>query len=268
MKKVTPSLLRRFPLPRLAEDADKQDRGVALVIGGSRQLPGTILLSGLAALRAGAGKLQFGAPREIAIPLGVAAPEALVATGRMITSFAKTANAVLIGPGMDVAPSTVAAARRYARAMQRDATLILDASALRAAGERARTIITPHPGEIAKFMSLEENDVKQNAPDIALAASEQFGCVVALKSDTTYIASDGEVYEYNGGTVGLATSGSGDTLAGVVTGLSARGADPLTATLWSVWAHGTAGGRLARRVGRTGFLARELLDELPKLLSS
>src|SRR3954468_13013501 len=132
MKKITPALLRRFPLPRQSADDDKDDRGVALVIGGSVQLPGTILLSGLAALRAGAGKLQFGAPREIAIPLGVAAPEALVASGRAIAPMAKEADAVLIGPGMPPRPTTVSTARALAGVMKPDATLILDAAALSA----------------------------------------------------------------------------------------------------------------------------------------
>jgi NAD(P)H-hydrate repair Nnr-like enzyme with NAD(P)H-hydrate dehydratase domain len=68
--------------------------------------------------------------------------------------------------------------------------------------------------------------------------------------------------------VGLATSGSGDTLAGIVAWLAARGAEPLAAALWAVWAHGTAGQRLAKRIGRVGFLSRELLDELPSLIGN
>lgn len=66
--------------------------------------------------------------------------------------------------------------------------------------------------------------------------------------------------------MGLATSGSGDTLAGIVAGIAARGAPALQAAVWGVWAHGTAGERLARRVAKVGFLARELLAELPSLV--
>src|ERR1700759_3837287 len=139
MKKVTSSLLRRFPLPRPAEDGNKDDRGVALVIGGSPQVPGAILLAALAALRAGAGRLQIGAPREIAIPLGLAAPEALVASCRAIQQCLKSADAVLIGPGMKIGRATPTLARRYARAMDANATLVLDAAALPAAGARDNT---------------------------------------------------------------------------------------------------------------------------------
>lgn len=256
-----------MPLPRPSSDSDKNDRGTALVIGGSNVLPGTILLAGLAALRAGAGKLQLGAPRDIAVAVGVATPEAMVASGRAIDALVKDADALLIGPGMPQRKTTIAAARAYARRLRPEATLILDASALEAAGGRPRSIITPHVGEMARLMRLEESDVIGNAPDVALEASAKYRCVVALKSHDTFIAADGDLFCLHGRTVGLATSGSGDTLAGIVTGLAARGADPLTATLWAVWAHGTAGQRLSRRIGRTGFLARELLDELPTLLN-
>jgi ADP-dependent NAD(P)H-hydrate dehydratase len=266
MRNLTPALLRRFPLPRPSEEDDKDDRGIALVIGGSVQLPGAILLAGVAALRSGAGKLQIGAPREIAIPLGLAAPEALVASGGAIQQHLKSASAVLVGPGMRPGRATETLARRYARAMDAKATLVLDAAALPAAGARANTVITPHLGEAAALMKCDKEDVVGNEPDVALEAAARFGGVVVLKSHTTYIASGADVYAYDGGTVGLATSGSGDSLAGIVVGLSARGADPLTAALWAVWAHGSAGRRLSRRIGRIGFLARELLDELPRLV--
>jgi hydroxyethylthiazole kinase-like uncharacterized protein yjeF len=266
MKSITPSLLRRFPL-RTLDDADgKNERGVVLVVAGSRQVPGAALLAGLAALRVGAGKLQLGAPREAAIPLGIAVPEALVATGNEIARIARAADAILIGPGMSSTSATVLRARRLARSMREDATLVLDAAALPAAGVRARTIITPHTAEMARLMEIDEEDVRAHAPDVALAAADRFGAVVALKGPTTYVAADGDLYVHDGGSIGLATSGSGDTLAGIIAGLAASCGDPLAVTLWGVWAHGAAGRRLSRRVGRAGFLARELLAELPAVI--
>ena len=67
--------------------------------------------------------------------------------------------------------------------------------------------------------------------------------------------------------VGLATSGSGDTLAGIVAGLAARGATAAHAAVWGAYLHGSAGRVLAGRIGPIGFLARELLDEIPKLMA-
>ena len=90
-----------------------------------------------------------------------------------------------------------------------------------------------------------------------------------MKGQYSFIsAPDGRAFRFQGGGIGLATSGSGDVLAGIVGGLAARGADPLTATLRGVWLHGEAGRMLTKCVGRVGFLAREIPDEVPGLLGA
>ena len=80
------------------------------------------------------------------------------------------------------------------------------------------------------------------------------------------VAPDGTAWKYRGGGPGLGVSGSGDVLAGIIGGLLARGAAPLTALLWGVWLHGEAGRSLARKTGPLGFLAREIPAEVPALL--
>ena len=80
------------------------------------------------------------------------------------------------------------------------------------------------------------------------------------------VAPDGRAWKYQGGGPGLGVSGSGDTLAGIIGGLLARGAEPLAALVWGVWLHGEAGASLARKVGTIGFLAREIPGEIPPLL--
>lgn len=265
---IAPALLRRHPLPAIDEQADKNARGVVLIVGGSTSVPGAILLSGLAALRAGAGKLQFGAPSRIAIPLGMAVPESLVAAESQINSLAKKANAVLVGPGMADSAASVKRATRIARALDDDATLILDATAIPAVRAARRAIVTPHVNEMAHLLDRDPEEIKANAPDIALEAAARFGCVVALKGPTTFVTDGERVFQYDGGSVGLATSGSGDILSGLVAGLSAAGADPLAATMWGVWTHGTAGRRLSKALARVGFIARELLEEVPRVLDA
>jgi len=272
MKHVAPALLRRMPLPKPGAESDKNARGQVLVVAGSETVPGAALLAGVAALRAGAGKLQLATPKPVAIQLGLAVPEAMVVplprTGgiRALGPLVPKADAILIGPGMDEDAPMHTLVGDVAKRMKADGTLVLDAAGIRAADRIRRGIITPHTGEMADLLGVEREEIERNAPEFARLASDRFGCVVALKGPTTFIAAGGELYAFDGGSVGLATSGSGDTLAGVVTGLAALGADPLTAALWGVWAHGTAGVRLAKRVNRVGFLARELLAELPAVL--
>jgi NAD(P)H-hydrate repair Nnr-like enzyme with NAD(P)H-hydrate dehydratase domain len=89
-----------------------------------------------------------------------------------------------------------------------------------------------------------------------------------LKGRETFVVSpDGSAFVNRAGSVGLATSGSGDVLAGVIAGLIARGAEAASAAAWGVHLHALAGERLSRRVGLLGFLARELPAEIPPLMS-
>jgi len=286
---VTRALLERIPLPALHGDDDKESRGRVLVVGGSTLVPGAVLLAGEAALRAGAGKLQLATARDAAVGLGLALPEALVVPlaqsrngeiggGRAaapLRRYAGETDAVLLGPGMSTAPSVGALLAALVPLLGDDATLVLDGAAIVALADHAsavaplagRVVLTPHAGEMASLMEIDKDDVEADPVNTALAAAERFGVVVALKGAESWIAHpDGTLLHYSGGSVGLGTSGSGDTLAGIVAGLAARGATPLTAAAWGVWAHGSAGRLLSRRMATVGFLARELLAEVPALV--
>ena len=286
---VTRSLLRRMPLPQPDEGGDKEDRGQVLVVGGSAQVAGAVLLAGVAALRAGAGKLQLATVASSAAALGMAVPEALVVAlpqsraGEIVgaraalrlVEHARRTSALLVGPGMSSDRAAHALLAPLVRRMTDEATLILDAAGIVALrhDERMlrplsrRAVLTPHAGEMASLLGVEKREVEDDPSAAARDAADRFGAVVALKGAESWIASpDGTIYRYTGGTVGLATSGSGDTLAGIIAGLAARGTPPLHAALWGAFVHGAAGRRLSRRVGPIGFLARELLAELPSLL--
>jgi NAD(P)H-hydrate repair Nnr-like enzyme with NAD(P)H-hydrate dehydratase domain len=120
---------------------------------------------------------------------------------------------------------------------------------------------------MASLLGVDKVRVQQDAGALVRRAARRLGVTIALKGAETWISSRGDApMRFRGGVVGLGTSGSGDTLAGIITGLAARGASPATATAWGVWAHGMAGQALTKRVGRVGFLAREVLAELPALV--
>jgi hydroxyethylthiazole kinase-like uncharacterized protein yjeF len=158
----------------------------------------------------------------------------------------------------------------------KDATLLLDAGALVCVeGDdeclhilKGEVVLTPHAGEMAKMLGREKEDVSRDALTTARRTARALRAVIALKGRETFIVGpDGKAYCNRTGNVGLATSGSGDTLSGIIAGLAARGASGLQATAWGVYLHGRAGDRLARRMGQLGFLARELLAEVPALMS-
>jgi hydroxyethylthiazole kinase-like uncharacterized protein yjeF len=281
---LTPELLRGMPLPRHSDGEDKDQRGRVLVVGGSVEVPGGALLAGLAALRAGAGKLQIATCRSIAPALAVAVPEARVigldetAEGGIAAGAAEAlagrcgrCDALVVGPGMMDGDAAAALAEDL---LARDIAeaFVLDAAALyglRGIGTRAgRVVLTPHAGEMSRMLGVPREVVRADPLAAARRAAAALQAVVAMKGACTYVVTpQGQAWACDRGQVGLATSGSGDTLAGIIGGLLARGAAPLAATLWGVFLHAEAGARLAAARGRVGFLARELLAEIPPVMA-
>jgi ADP-dependent NAD(P)H-hydrate dehydratase len=285
---ITAELLRRMPLPQPGADGDKDERGRVLVVAGSPEMPGGALLAGVAALRAGAGKLQIATAASIAPHLGLAVPEALVvglpetASGGLAAEAAelllprlRRCDTILIGPGMLDEEAVAALATRLLDASD-GAAVVLDAAALLRPQELreplrrqgGRVVITPHAGEMARLVGMERREVVADPLGTARKAAALLQAVVALKGGSTHIVTpQGEAWVFSEGNVGLATSGSGDTLAGIIAGLLARGATPIQAAIWGVYLHGEAGNRLARARGYLGFLARELLAEVPGIMA-
>jgi len=285
---VTPRLLRAWPLPLPSDDADKEGRGRVLVVAGAPELPGTAVLAATAALRAGAGKLRIATVGSIAAHVGIAVPEARVFAlpetaggaidpdaAEQLAQLSNACQATLLGPGL-VETETIR--RLLVRLLPelRETVVVLDSEAMMAVGEchrelhalPTRAILTPHAGEMAGLLGIAKDDVLAEPVGTARRAADHFRAVIALKGAETVIASPGgEAWRNRSGNVGLATSGSGDTLSGIIAGLVARGADPAQATVWGVYLHGSAGDRLAERVGPLGFLARELLAEIPSLMA-
>lgn len=281
---VTPALLRSMPLSHPGEDGDKEERGRALAIAGSTMVPGGALLAGIGVLRAGAGKLQIATVASLAPQLGIAVPEAMVIglpeteaggiapeAAESLVERCNRCDAVLIGPGMLDPPATVALTARLMERLS-GPSMVLDAGALEALGDGRSlprhlagcAVLTPHAGEMAALLGIAKAEVAADPLGAARTAAARLQAVIALKGSRTHVVTpSGDAWVYEDGCVGLATSGSGDTLAGIVAGLLARGTPPTAAAVWGVYLHGEAGNRLARRLGPLGYLARELLAEVP-----
>jgi hydroxyethylthiazole kinase-like uncharacterized protein yjeF len=247
-----------------------------------------VILAATAALRAGAGKLTIATGASVAHLVALAIPESRVIqlpetpgggiapeAAELLCERAKRNDALLLGPGMmdkdAVASLTTEIVKRLsgpALVLDAEALVCLDTLREPLCSREGRTIITPHAGEMASLLEIERDAVEDDPIAIARQVATKFQLVVALKGGTTHIVDpDGDCWFYESGNVGLATSGSGDTLAGVVAGLVARGAGPAQATIWGVYLHGQAGNRLALSRGPMGFLARELLAEIPGIMA-
>ena len=289
--------LREWPLPLPNFDSDKELRGHVLVVAGSREMPGAALLAATAALRAGAGKLTLATAAGTAPHVAAALPEARVIAlaetagggfsieaARKLGDLAHKVDALLVGPGMQ---DETASAELVRALLPRFAgcRIILDAGAMEVLRPPAEqhllaepldsehfrfeqpVLLTPHAGELAHLSGQARHAVQADPHGAAQRHAARWNAVVALKGPMTVIAAPGgELWEHQGGNIGLAISGSGDALAGIIAGLAARGCALEQAAAWGVALHAAAGEQLALRYGTLGYLAREISAEVPALL--
>lgn len=282
---LTRAALREFPLPAQS-DGGKDDHGRLLILAGSRQVPGSALLSAMAAFRSGAGKVRIATAASVAPAMAMKMVEAFVvpleeagdgsfaeASLDKVSDEAAKTDAIVAGPGMMESPANAAIARAFVGS---DAPVAFDAAMLHALSDiaskcrsaKAWPVLLPHAREMAALLGGREDHIERDPLRAARRASEHYGAVVLAKGAVSHVAApDGRAWTYRGGARGLGVAGSGDALAGIVGGLLARGADPVTALLWSVLLHGEAGEELSSKIGPVGFLAREIPDEIPALLA-
>jgi hydroxyethylthiazole kinase-like uncharacterized protein yjeF len=281
---VTPAMLRQWRLPE--PEGGKEQRGRTLIIGGSAQTPGAVLLAAEASLRSGAGKLQVATAASMAPAVAVALPEALVqglpetssgairaTSADQVAELAQDASSVLVGPGMSEVEQCADFVGRLAPELR--PCVVLDALALAAVTEdpsvlhhlHGRAVLTPNPSELAQTLEVDGSVVEDEPVESARRLAQSAQASVALGGTTSWVAApDGRSWCDETGGSGLGVSGSGDVFAGIVAGLMARGAAAEQAAVWATHLHGRAGERLAASVGRLGYLARELPPELPRVL--
>jgi ADP-dependent NAD(P)H-hydrate dehydratase len=278
VEEVTPSLLRDWRLE--SAEGSKHERGRVVVVGGASRTPGAVRLAGMAALRAGAGHLTVGVAESVASALAVVFPEAGVIAlpqnhrgsvsaeaAAVIGEDLTAADVVVIGPGLDDAERTAELVVSLLPSIGPDAHLLLDAFAL---GELAhwhqnhqlpaKLILTPNSTEAELLLERPLGEEESDGRELA----SRYRATVCCQGLITAV--DGRQWRVGAGHGGLATSGSGDVLAGAIAGLLGRATEPAQACCWATYAHAAAGDRLAAQVGRLGFLAHEVADTLPTVL--
>ncbi len=274
---VDAALLASMPLPDPDDTTEKHERGTVLVVGGTRRTPGAVRLAGIAALRVGAGKLQLIADAATCDALGVAVPEALVAPFAAVEELCGQVDVVLVGPGTfndDVADQLL---KSVLTSVGSRASVVVDAGALGAlatigspldGGLAERCVLTPNPGELATLLDVKLEAVQAEPTAALREAVAKYACVITLRGPEALTAGPAtSIVVDTAGNPGLGTSGSGDVAVGALAGLIARGAPPMTATVWANHLHRRAGERCADRIGPVGYLASDLLIEFPAALA-
>lgn len=272
----------RSPLPFLAPraaDTHKGSFGTVLVVGGSRGMAGAPALAGMAALRGGAGLVRVAVPdvcldtvagyepcyTTVPLPADSAGCLSSAAADTVIEQ-AEAASVVALGPGLGRCDELCRLAARLYREVPRP--MVVDADGLNALAGQPEVqsrpggprILTPHPGEFARWTGRPLPADQRTAAAVELAA--RCGTVVVLKGHAT-VVTDGTRYVVNEtGNPGMATGGTGDVLTGLIAALWCQGLDAYDAARLGAHLHGLAGDLAAEELGQVNLIATDLLDYL------
>ena len=265
-------------------DAHKGTFGHVYVLAGSAGFSGAAKLAGMGAARAGAGLVTIGTPAPLADVLAASLLElmthALPSTPESSLSalavhdaltFAATKDAVVLGPGLSQHPETRQFVQLFVQecptptVVDADGLNALQGTAALVAQRSAATVLTPHPGEMARLTGLSTHAVQTDRAAAAETFAQDNACILVLKGHNTVVAGpSGEVFTNPTGNAGMATGGTGDILSGIIGGLLAQGVDALDAAIIGVYVHGLAGDVSAAAMTQRAMLAGDLLDFLPE----
>ena len=291
LEMVTPELVRPL-LPVRPLDAHKGTFGKLLAVAGSRRYVGAAYLACAGAYRVGAGLVTLATPQGIYPTVASKLTEATylplketpsgsigIQSLEGLREGVKGYGTLLVGCGLGPEDDLRLVLGRFLLDMpdMADRTLVLDADALTALAQiddwharlKAKAILTPHPGEMARLVGSEAAQVQSNRLATAREAAQKWGQVVVLKGAYTLIASpDGKARLNPFANPALSTAGTGDVLAGAIAGLLAQGLSPYDAATCGVYLHAAAGEALRSQFGDAGMLASDLLLELPKQIKT
>lgn len=292
---TTPAWVRSKIPPRVqSRDANKGRFGTVLVIAGAAGMAGAATLTGLSALRAGAGLVHLALPASVLDTAAVLAPELVLhalpetpershgGDGALekVLRLAEKCDAVALGPGMGGNTVTNSFVRTFVSQLSAQKPLVIDADGLNAlaqAGEDvfahrtgANTLLTPHPGEAGRLLNKETRMIQAERAEAAREAAQKYRATVLLKGASTLIATyenADHLYINRHGSVSLATAGSGDVLTGVLAALLADRENTLSApdaARIGAFLHALAGEICEKKQGAVGTIATEIRDALPE----
>jgi len=279
-------LLQRKPA------AHKGDFGHIFILAGCAKFSGAAVLSAAAAMRAGAGLVTLGIPKSINSSvikikprevMTLSLPEtrqgALSVSGyKQIKDFIKSIDVLTIGPGLSQDRSTLSLARKVISGINKP--MVIDADALTAFAElfcrggfKTRpyshdpitTILTPHPGEMARLLGISIKKVQADREGIALRFARRHKVTLVLKGHNTVVAdSTGNLYINKTGNPGMAKAGSGDVLTGIIAAFLGQGLDDFEAAKYAVYLHGLAGDLAVKEKTQICLLASDIIAKIPE----
>jgi hydroxyethylthiazole kinase-like uncharacterized protein yjeF len=276
---VRENIIGEYLRPR-KRNSHKGSYGWLLGIGGNSSMSGAVRLCGESALRSGAGKVTLATSPEHAALVNLACPELMVRgvrKGKELKTLLKQVNVIVIGTGLG---QTSWSEDLFKTCVRTEHPIVLDADGLNILARlypdmgqskalpRGRWILTPHPLEAGRLLGCGADEVQQDRVGTAQRLADQFDATIILKGCGTVIAEPGGRYAICPlGNPGMASAGTGDVLAGVVSAMVAQNLSLWDAAITGVVVHAHAGDLAARAIGQRGLIASDIIDNLPAVLN-
>lgn len=279
MKTLCPDCFIDEIFKKRPDNSNKGTFGRALTFCGSYGMAGASMLACRGALRSGVGLCDSMVDQSIYPICASYNPESIFSVYsdekealKLFKDRLSKATACLMGCGSGNTPLTFDAVH-YALCHSK-IPLVIDADGINAVAEHIDvlrnhscfTVLTPHPAEMGRLLSVSAEEVQSNREGLAKEFSEEYNVCTVLKGNKTVIAfPDGEIFINPTGNPGMATGGSGDVLAGLTVGFLSRAADYKKAVLGAVYLHSLAGDVAAEELSQTYMLPTDILNALSKV---
>jgi NAD(P)H-hydrate epimerase len=271
-------------------NSHKGDFGHILILAGSTRFSGAAVLCAEAALRCGAGLVTLGIPKKVSQAIIKIKPKEVmlfplpetkegtlsISSYQKIKDFARDVDVLVVGPGVTQNKSTQGLIRKVVSKIDRP--MIIDADGLNALighlnilrtteDGRRSTIITPHPGEMARLLKISVKKVQANRKGMAKKFAQDYKVTVVLKGHHTVVADyRGNLYLNKTGNPGMATAGSGDVLTGMIAAFLGQGLNTFNAAKYAVYLHGLAGDLAAKVKTQMGMIASDIIEKIPEAI--
>ena len=278
-----------LPVRRL--DSNKGTFGKVMIVGGSEDFVGAAALAAHSALKSGVGLATVAAPTNVTSTITSIIPEATLLnlpvnksgeidgwrSARKIYRRFDGYSTLLIGCGMGVSNETrLLFSNLLLSSIDISVPTVIDADGLNILSTHYRwwdrlpedCVLTPHPGEMSRLTRIPVDKIQNSRLEIAKEFSVKWDQTLVLKGSNTVVAlPNGESWVSDITTPSLSSAGTGDVLAGLISGLIAQGLDTRDAAISGVYIHGVAGQTMGKKIGDSGTVASDLLSEIPLVMS-
>lgn len=262
-----------FKMPYREQISNKGTFGKVLNFSGSKNYIGAAYLSTVSSLKVGAGFSALASTKDIIKSVSILLPEAVYLTRAEGLDKISNYTSVLIGCGLGLDSSAQRVFENVLKRLEKEnINLVIDADGLNLLAKKCyklpkNTILTPHPLEASRLLNCTLDDVLNNLEESVKKIVQKYNCIAILKNHRTIICNtDLEIYINQHGNSALAKAGTGDVLAGIISGLLAQKVEPFAAAKLGVYLHSIAGELASEDLTEYSVLASDLLNYLPKAI--